>query len=315
MQSCDVFITNVRPNSLARMGLDAPACRAMPSPTSSTASSPASARADRTAAVRPTTRCCKRRRALPASPSNATARRASRRFSPRITWSRRSPPAPSRRRWYGGSGPARGRPSKSRCMRPWRRSCCRSISVPRRSIRRGAARRPPRARSQCAADRDAGWMDRDHREHRRAGEGVPARGRSRRPHRRSALLERRGTREELKRLVSPAGRVDCVGHDRALAQGFCGARHPGDALPCAGGDCRRSSPRRGQAGASARCIPRRARSGRSGRPSCSTATRCVRSRSAKPLGSDTRKVLAEAGYSDAEIDALVKSGAAIDGQA
>ena len=27
MQSCDVFITNVRPDSLARMGLDAPACR------------------------------------------------------------------------------------------------------------------------------------------------------------------------------------------------------------------------------------------------------------------------------------------------
>jgi crotonobetainyl-CoA:carnitine CoA-transferase CaiB-like acyl-CoA transferase len=42
----------------------------------------------------------------------------------------------------------------------------------------------------------------------------------------------------------------------------------------------------------------------------------VRSQSpAKPLGSDTRKVLAEAGYSDAEIDALVKTGAAIDGQA
>src|ERR1044072_4713225 len=27
MQSCDVFITNVRPDSLARMGLDAGACR------------------------------------------------------------------------------------------------------------------------------------------------------------------------------------------------------------------------------------------------------------------------------------------------
>ena len=27
MQSCDVFITNLRPDSLARMGLDAPACR------------------------------------------------------------------------------------------------------------------------------------------------------------------------------------------------------------------------------------------------------------------------------------------------
>ena len=39
----------------------------------------------------------------------------------------------------------------------------------------------------------------------------------------------------------------------------------------------------------------------------------VRSRiAAKPLGADTRKVLAEAGYSDAEIDALVNSGAAID---
>ena len=33
---------------------------------------------------------------------------------------------------------------------------------------------------------------------------------------------------------------------------------------------------------------------------------------AKPLGADTRKVLAEAGYSDAEIDALVSSGAAIE---
>jgi crotonobetainyl-CoA:carnitine CoA-transferase CaiB-like acyl-CoA transferase len=32
---------------------------------------------------------------------------------------------------------------------------------------------------------------------------------------------------------------------------------------------------------------------------------------AKPLGADTRKVLAEVGYSDAEIDALVASGAAI----
>ena len=42
----------------------------------------------------------------------------------------------------------------------------------------------------------------------------------------------------------------------------------------------------------------------------------VRSQSsAKPLGSDTRKVLAEAGYSDAAIDALVKTGAAIDGRA
>ncbi len=39
----------------------------------------------------------------------------------------------------------------------------------------------------------------------------------------------------------------------------------------------------------------------------------VRSESpAQPLGSDTRKVLAEAGYSDAEIDELVRSGAAID---
>jgi crotonobetainyl-CoA:carnitine CoA-transferase CaiB-like acyl-CoA transferase len=33
---------------------------------------------------------------------------------------------------------------------------------------------------------------------------------------------------------------------------------------------------------------------------------------ARPLGSDTRRVLAEAGYSDAEIDALVNSGAAIE---
>jgi len=39
----------------------------------------------------------------------------------------------------------------------------------------------------------------------------------------------------------------------------------------------------------------------------------VRSESpAKPLGSDTRKVLAEAGYSNEEIDALVNSGAAIE---
>ena len=29
MQSCDVFITNLRPDSLARLGFDAPACRAM----------------------------------------------------------------------------------------------------------------------------------------------------------------------------------------------------------------------------------------------------------------------------------------------
>src|SRR5262249_52472818 len=34
--------------------------------------------------------------------------------------------------------------------------------------------------------------------------------------------------------------------------------------------------------------------------------------SAKPLGTDTRKVLAEVGYSDAEIEALVNSGAAIE---
>jgi crotonobetainyl-CoA:carnitine CoA-transferase CaiB-like acyl-CoA transferase len=39
----------------------------------------------------------------------------------------------------------------------------------------------------------------------------------------------------------------------------------------------------------------------------------VRSESpALPMGSDTRKVLAEVGYSDAEIDDLVKSGAAIE---
>jgi crotonobetainyl-CoA:carnitine CoA-transferase CaiB-like acyl-CoA transferase len=42
----------------------------------------------------------------------------------------------------------------------------------------------------------------------------------------------------------------------------------------------------------------------------------VRSESpAQPLGADTRKVLAEAGYSDTEIDALVKSGAAIERRA
>jgi crotonobetainyl-CoA:carnitine CoA-transferase CaiB-like acyl-CoA transferase len=41
----------------------------------------------------------------------------------------------------------------------------------------------------------------------------------------------------------------------------------------------------------------------------------VRSESqAQPLGADTRKVLAESGYSDAEIDALIGSGAAVEGR-
>ena len=49
------------------------------------------------------------------------------------------------------------------------------------------------------------------------------------------------------------------------------------------------------------------------RPTLLIDEELVRSESlAKPLGSDTRKVLAEAGYSDAEIDALVNSGAAIE---
>jgi crotonobetainyl-CoA:carnitine CoA-transferase CaiB-like acyl-CoA transferase len=48
------------------------------------------------------------------------------------------------------------------------------------------------------------------------------------------------------------------------------------------------------------------------RPTLLIDGEAVRSESpAKPLGADTRKVLAEVGYSDAEIDALVTSGAAI----
>jgi len=55
---------------------------------------------------------------------------------------------------------------------------------------------------------------------------------------------------------------------------------------------------------------------RSVRPTLVIDGEVVRSQSlARALGSDTRKVLAEAGYSDAEIDGLVRSGAAIDGHA
>ena len=189
MQGCDVFITNLRPDSLARLGFDAAACRAAKPelihciitgfgpggpyrgrPAYDTVLQAASGLAGLT---------IERDGAPSFAPflaadhvvaeiaAGAIAAALVRRFRSRRGRDHRNPDA----RDHGGVRAAGA--SRARDLRSAAR----------------AARRPPRARSQCAADRDAGRMDRDHRQHRCAGEGFPARRRPRRSHRRSAVRE------------------------------------------------------------------------------------------------------------------------------